>query len=60
MKIQPNANSEGNISKEELIDSQGSDSFQGLENFGSFMVSENFDADLRIKECEAKENEDDK
>ena len=23
------------------------------------MVSENFDADLRIKECEAKENEDD-
>jgi hypothetical protein len=36
-----------------LNESQGSDSFAGLENFGSFMVSESFDADLRIKECEA-------
>ena len=35
-----------------------SDSFAGLENFGSFMVSESFNDDLRIKECRDNLNTD--
>ena len=52
MKIQPNANSsEGAAISIGKSSNSVSDSFAGLENFGSFMVSESFNDDLRIKEC---------
>jgi len=49
LKVQLRVGSDdGMASKEEVLISE-SDSFAGLENFGSFMVSESFNDDLRIK-----------
>jgi hypothetical protein len=53
MKVQNNPSAgSSSVMESEMEDFKSdSESFADLENFGSFMVSENFNDDLRIKEC---------